>query len=77
MQTTISSKVRDLRVTRGWTQQEVADAVGVTQGAIGHIETGRVTPSVGLLLRLAAHFGVPVSALIDSGAGEPEKQPAM
>jgi putative transcriptional regulator len=45
------------------TQQELADRVGVTRQTILAIERGRYNPSVGLALRLAAVFGVPVEVL--------------
>ena len=45
------------------TQQELADRVGVTRQTVLSIERGRYNPSVGLALRLAGTFEVPVEAL--------------
>lgn len=47
------------------TQQELADRVGVTRQTILSIEKGKYNPSVGLALRLAAAFDVPVEALFE------------
>ena len=47
------------------TQQELADRVGVTRQTILSIERGRYNPSVGLALRIAAVFGVPVEELFE------------
>jgi putative transcriptional regulator len=47
------------------TQQELADRVGVTRQTILSIERGQYNPSVGLALRLAESFGVPVEALFE------------
>ncbi len=47
------------------TQQELADRVGVTRQTILSIERGRYNPSVGLALRLADVFGVPVESLFE------------
>ncbi len=47
------------------TQQELADRVGVTRQTILSIERGRYNPSVGLALRLAETFGVPVEELFE------------
>jgi len=47
------------------TQQELADRVGVTRQTIVAIERGRYNPSVGLALRLAEVFDVPVEALFE------------
>lgn len=49
----------------GLTQQELADRVGVSRQTILSIERGRYNPSVGLALRLAETFGVPVEALFE------------
>ena len=47
------------------TQQELADRVGATRQTVLSIERGRYNPSVGLALRIAAVFGVPVDALFE------------
>ena len=49
----------------GMTQQELADRVGVTRQTVLSIERGRYNPSVGLALRLAETFSVPVEALFE------------
>jgi putative transcriptional regulator len=52
------------------TQQELADRVGVTRQTILSIERGRYNPSIGLALRLAEAFGVPVEELFEIDRGE-------
>ena len=54
---------RHRRQLHDMTQQELADRVGVTRQTILSIERGRYNPSVGLALRLAEMFGVPVEVL--------------
>lgn len=54
---------RHRRQLHDMTQQELADRVGVTRQTIVFIERGRYNPSVGLALRIADVFGVPVEAL--------------
>jgi len=49
----------------GMTQQDLADRVGVTRQTILSIERGRYNPSVGLALRLAETFRVPVEDLFE------------
>ncbi|TFG51517.1 MAG: transcriptional regulator [Gemmatimonadales bacterium] len=56
---------RHRRQLHDMTQQELADRVGVTRQTILSIERGRYDPSVGLALRLAHTFGVPVEALFE------------
>lgn len=56
---------RHRRQLHDMTQQELADRVGVTRQTILSIERGRYNPSVGLALRLAKTFGVPVEVLFE------------
>lgn len=51
------------RKLRGMSQQELADAVGVSRKTISTIETKRFTPSVVVALKLAYYFEMPVEAL--------------
>ncbi len=52
--------VQKLRAVRELTQEELADAVGVTRQTIIAIEKGNYTPSVALALKLAHFFKKPV-----------------
>jgi len=54
----------------GMTQQGLADQVGVTRQTIVSIEKGRYNPTVGLALKLAAVFEVPVEDLFTLEEGE-------
>ena len=46
------------RRNRDWTQQYVADQVGVTKSAINDMESGRRKPSYDVLVRLENLFGM-------------------
>jgi putative transcriptional regulator len=48
------------RAKKDWTQEELANEVGVTRKTINAIENGRDIPSVYLALKLAKAFGVRV-----------------
>jgi putative transcriptional regulator len=52
----LHNTILDLRTTQGVTQQELADAVGVSRQTIIAIEKGNYTPSVTLALALATYF---------------------
>jgi putative transcriptional regulator len=54
----------------GMTQQDLADRVGVTRQTILSIEKGKYNPSVGLAMRLARVFGVPVEELFALEEGD-------
>jgi putative transcriptional regulator len=53
---TVKNRVRDLRQARGWTQQALADAVGVSRQSINSIECNRYVPSLPLALTFARVF---------------------
>lgn len=57
---TVHNRIAMLRVERGITRRELADALGVHYQTIGYLERGEYAPSLHLALRLAAHFEVPV-----------------
>ena len=59
MTTDIRNRVKELRGERGWTQQELADAVGVSRQSISSIERERYVPSLPLALEFARVFRCP------------------
>ena len=54
----IRNRVKELRDARGWTQQQLADAVGVSRQSINSIERNRYVPSLDLALKFARVFAV-------------------
>jgi len=59
MASAIRNRVRELRCERGWTQQELAAAVGVSRQSINSIERDRYVPSLPLALEFARVFACP------------------
>lgn len=57
MDARIRNRVRELRIERDWTQQELADRVGVSRQSINSIERERYVPSLPLALTFARVFG--------------------
>ena len=53
----LKNRVKELRTSRGWTQQQLADLVGVSRQSINSIERERYEPSLTLALRFAQVFG--------------------
>jgi putative transcriptional regulator len=57
MEHDVQNRIREFRMNRGWTQQDLADAVGVSRQSINSIERNRYVPSLPLALAFARVFG--------------------
>jgi putative transcriptional regulator len=57
--------VREHRLRRGWSQQELGEAVGVSRQSINSIERGRYVPSLPLALRFSRLFDCPTDELFE------------
>jgi putative transcriptional regulator len=53
----VVNRVKEFRQQRGWTQQQLAEAVGVSRQSINSIECSRYVPSLPLALAFARVFG--------------------
>jgi len=63
----LGAKLTALRLKKGASLQEVADAVGVSKAHIWELEKGRSkNPSADLIKRLADYFGQEVGFLVGS-----------
>jgi transcriptional regulator with XRE-family HTH domain len=56
--TRFGPRLRELREDRGWTQQELAEAAGLSRGAVRDFEQSRSVPSWDSVLKLAEALGV-------------------
>ena len=55
----VVNRVKELRLARGLTQEQLADATGVSRQSINSIENDRYVPSLPLALVFARVFKVP------------------
>lgn len=60
----LADNIRALRKARALTQEQLAEALGVTVGAVYKWESGRSAPEVKLLMEMADLFGVSVDGLL-------------
>ena len=60
----VATRVRELRRARGMSLETLAQASGVSRAALSQIETCKSSPTLGVLWKIAAGFGVPFSELI-------------
>lgn len=63
MSPTISNRVKELRTARNWTQEQLAQAVGVSRQSINSIERNRYVPSLELALTFARVFECPTDQI--------------
>ena len=56
----MKNNIKISRAERSMTQQQLADAVGVSRQTVNAIESGRFIPSTVLALKVARLFGKPV-----------------
>jgi putative transcriptional regulator len=59
----VKNKLRVLRAERGWSQQELADRLGVSRQTINSIEAERYDPSLPLAFSLGKVFGLPIEKI--------------
>ena len=54
----MNERLRQLRLEKGLTQKQLAEAVGLTKNALGNYESGRREPSIDLIKKFCTLFGV-------------------
>lgn len=60
----LGQEVRRLRLGRGWTQEDLAEAAGLTSTYVGQIERGDKVPSLTVVLKLARGLSTSPSELL-------------
>jgi putative transcriptional regulator len=61
--------LRDLRVERGWRQEDLAMQLQVSRQTINALEAGRYDPSLPLAFKIARLFGRHIEDIFDDGCG--------
>jgi transcriptional regulator with XRE-family HTH domain len=65
----LAAKLKELRLRRGQSLQQVADSVGVSKAHIWELEKGTSTnPGLDLVKKLAEHFNVTVAFFLNEEA---------
>jgi putative transcriptional regulator len=59
----MKNRMKQLRAQRGWTQEELGRAIGVSRQAVNALETEKHDPSLDLAYRISAVFGEPVETI--------------
>lgn len=61
---TTGERIKQLRISRGLSQQQVADGAGVSDAAVSRWETGTLLPGYESLIALSTFFGVSADYLL-------------
>lgn len=71
----VLNRVKELRERLGWTQQELAEAVGVSRQSINSIERQRYVPSLPLALLFARLFRTSTDEIFELEKPAPQYAP--
>src|SRR5438046_9427743 len=63
--TALGTRIKALRGERGLQQRQLAEKAGLTPSMVSQIESGRLTPSLPTLGKLAGALGVPIGSLFE------------
>ena len=73
MDESLGRRIADLRGKLGWTQQDLAERVGISRVAVSHLEAGMSDPSERTVALLAGVFKVDPLDLVDGTSYPPAK----
>lgn len=54
----LGNRIRDLRISKGLNQVELANALGVSKQSVSNWENNNIMPSVEVLLKFSEYFSV-------------------
>lgn len=60
----MENRIRDLREDHDLTQQQVADAIGITQRKYSYVETGQQQLTADILIKLAVFYDVSIDYIL-------------
>jgi len=66
----MKNRIRVLRAERKWTQEDLAEAIGVSRQTINAIEKEKFDPSLPTAFRIATLFGHTIEEIFQYGESE-------
>lgn len=64
----MKNRLKALRGERQWSQQDLAERLGVSRQTVNAIENGRYDPSLPLAFQIARLFAQPIETIFDDEA---------
>ena len=61
----MKNRVKELRIEKNITQQELATAVNISRQAISYIEKNQKKPTILVALKIAEYFGISVEEIFE------------
>lgn len=61
----MNNRLRVLRAERAWSQQDLAERLGVSRQSVNAIETGKYDPSLPLAFRIADVFELTIEEIFE------------
>ncbi|SFU54348.1 helix-turn-helix transcriptional regulator [Alicyclobacillus macrosporangiidus] len=65
----MKNRIRELRQERSWSQQALAEALGVSRQTVHALESGKYDPSLPLAFRIAKVFGLRIEDIFEPDDG--------
>ena len=59
----MNNRLKVLRAERDWSQQDLAERLGVSRQSVNAIEKGRYDPSLPLAFTISEVFGLPIEEI--------------
>lgn len=69
----IADRIQNLRKSKGISQEELADKMGVSRQAVSKWESQQSTPDIGKIIIMSDYFGVTTDYLLKGGDPKPEE----
>jgi len=63
----MKNRLKVLRAERDWSQQDLADRLGVSRQSVNAIETGKYDPSLPLAFTIAETFAMAIEDIFERG----------
>lgn len=61
----MKNRVKELRIEKNITQQELATAINISRQAISYIEKSQKNPNIIVALKIAEYFKIPVDEIFE------------
>ncbi len=66
----IAQRLKDLRLGRGWSLDDLAGRSGVSRATLSRLENSAISPTTGMLSKLCAAYGLTMSRLMHMAEGD-------